>query len=75
MTQKQFQKWKRNGNLKLKNQETYDSLLNDLSEDMPIAVNKLRELAKYLSLCLVEENNNLQILKLKLLDIALEHKQ
>lgn len=74
MTKQQFQKWRKNGNLKFESQETYLSLLNDLSENMPLSKNKLRELANYLSLENIELNNEHQSLKLKILSFALENK-
>ena len=72
MTNERFQYWKKNGNLLFKNQEIYDSLANDLAEDMKISPRNLLELAKYLHLCLIEENDAMQRVKLDVLDFALE---
>ena len=70
MTAEQFKKWKRNGNLKLATQEIYDSLANDLAEDMKLSQRNLLELAKYLHLSLTEANNEKQMMKLDVLDFA-----
>jgi len=72
MTKEQFSKWKKNGNLQLAKQEIYESLANDLAENMKLSQRNLLELAKYLQLSLVEENNKRQMLKLDVLDFALK---
>lgn len=72
MSEAQFQKWQKNGNLKFKTQETYLSLANDLAEDIKINQRNLLELAKYLSLALIESHEENQMLKLEVLDFALK---
>lgn len=72
MTPKQFKKWHANGNLKISKQEKYDSLVNDLAEDMKMSPFHLREVANYLSLCLIEQQNKFEMLKLEILGFALE---
>lgn len=71
MTDAQFNRWKKNGNLQFDNLEIYESLSNDLSEGVKISPRNLLELAKYLALCRIELNSEKQLLKLDVLDFAL----
>lgn len=74
LSQQQYLKWKKNGNLKL-SYNRYLDLSNDLSENIPIKTKELLELARFLSLSDCELNNEKQILKLDVLDFALRFRK
>lgn len=70
MTEAQFQKWSKNGNLTLPANDSYLTLVNHLSEDEKLTPTQLRHVAIYLNLSLLEAQNDLQLLKLNVLRFA-----